>query len=357
MYTYDGENNRVSDGKTTFVNDTNSGLSNLLMTANPDSTSTIYVYGIGLISQETGTEYRLFHYDFRGSTTALTDAIGASACIFLFVGKYGVQTESNGLYYMRARYYSPELGRFINEDPIRDGLNWYGYCDGNPVVGIDPSGLAQMIGNKHKSGVWLYYYKASDQVYDAIMGGVKSIPIIGLAFIAGELGALGLNRLVMGNKIIELDNRRGIQSWFGIGSSVGSALEAVSYVGKATGFFTESAKLLGNISSIGSVLGGFSTLAALFDGDSYKVERAVDMAKGINGENLKSLTITAKWAEWNMALMMDNGYVDLVTVTKTYTTGKKKGKTYTVEELIWYDEDVKKGYYDSIYAMRNYNYR
>lgn len=34
---------------------------------------------------------------------------------FKFVGQYGVMTEPNGFYYMSARYYDPEVGRFISE--------------------------------------------------------------------------------------------------------------------------------------------------------------------------------------------------------------------------------------------------
>ena len=37
--------------------------------------------------------------------------------------------------------YDPEIGRFINEDPINDGLNWYVYCGNNPIIFIDPFGL------------------------------------------------------------------------------------------------------------------------------------------------------------------------------------------------------------------------
>ena len=37
--------------------------------------------------------------------------------------------------------YDPSTGRFINEDPIRDGLNWYVYCENNPVMFVDPWGL------------------------------------------------------------------------------------------------------------------------------------------------------------------------------------------------------------------------
>lgn len=42
--------------------------------------------------------------------------------------------------YLRNRYYSPGIGRFITEDPARDGVNWYAYCNNNPVMFVDPSG-------------------------------------------------------------------------------------------------------------------------------------------------------------------------------------------------------------------------
>jgi len=53
-------------------------------------------------------------------------------------------TEPNGFYYMRARYYDPEVGRFISEDPLGfDGgdVNLYVYVGNNPVLLIDPLGL------------------------------------------------------------------------------------------------------------------------------------------------------------------------------------------------------------------------
>ena len=57
-------------------------------------------------------------------------------------GYYGVQTDPNGLLYMRARYYSPTLRRFLNADPIgfAGGMNWYQYANGNPISYVDPSG-------------------------------------------------------------------------------------------------------------------------------------------------------------------------------------------------------------------------
>ena len=56
-------------------------------------------------------------------------------------------TDENGLVYMRARYYSPVLKRFINADVVAGSitnsitLNRYAYANGNPVSNIDPFGL------------------------------------------------------------------------------------------------------------------------------------------------------------------------------------------------------------------------
>ena len=73
-------------------------------------------------------------------------------------------TDSNGLYYMRARYYNPDIKRFINQD-IKVGdigssqsLNRYAYCEGNPVSMVDPFGLcgedANDQGEKSKYEKW-----------------------------------------------------------------------------------------------------------------------------------------------------------------------------------------------------------
>ena len=45
-----------------------------------------------------------------------------------------------GLYYFNQRYYDPEIGRFINEDPAGQGLNQYAYCGNNPLMYTDPDG-------------------------------------------------------------------------------------------------------------------------------------------------------------------------------------------------------------------------
>ncbi len=56
--------------------------------------------------------------------------------------------DDTGLIYMRARYYSPELRRFINADKVHGdisnalSLNRYAFCNGNPASNVDPMGLS-----------------------------------------------------------------------------------------------------------------------------------------------------------------------------------------------------------------------
>ena len=57
---------------------------------------------------------------------------------------YDIET---GLYFLKSRYYDPEVGRFLNMDAIQyadpesvNGLNLYAYCGDNPVMGYDPEG-------------------------------------------------------------------------------------------------------------------------------------------------------------------------------------------------------------------------
>ena len=169
-YTYNAENVRIrnlcADEDTTYTYDTNCKLSKLLCKTT-NGVTTKYVYGRGLIGEEVGGTFKTYHFDSRGSTIAITDAsgnitdtfaydtygklisrTGTSAVIFGYNGRDGVVTEDNGLIYMRARYYSPEMKRFINADIVAGKLsnaitlNRFAYANGNPVSFVDPFGLS-----------------------------------------------------------------------------------------------------------------------------------------------------------------------------------------------------------------------
>jgi len=68
--------------------------------------------------------------------------IGGDSSVYNPFGYRGEWTDSaTGFVYLRARFYNPEIMRFMNEDPIRWGFNWFIYADNNPIMFIDPTGL------------------------------------------------------------------------------------------------------------------------------------------------------------------------------------------------------------------------
>ena len=90
-----------------------------------------------------------YDYDAFGNLRSVT---GESHNPFRYCGEY-LDAES-GLIYLRNRYYDPHTGRFITEDPAKDGTNWYVYCGNNPVNYIDPLGLdAIIITNSNSVGI------------------------------------------------------------------------------------------------------------------------------------------------------------------------------------------------------------
>jgi len=157
-YTYNGDGVRVSrtaGGLTTnYVQDVASSLPLVL----EDGADT-YVYGQGLISitDSSGVQtYRLT--DGLGSTTDLVDATGNLIVAYTYdpFGAVRTQTtpndnewlftgeqrdEESGYDFLRARYYDPEVGRFLGRDAASQGPNAYGYAMNSPLSMVDPSGF------------------------------------------------------------------------------------------------------------------------------------------------------------------------------------------------------------------------
>jgi RHS repeat-associated protein len=73
-------------------------------------------------------------------------ATGTSATKQGYCGSLGHVTDDTGLVYMRARYYDPNVGRFVSEDPGANGNNWYVYAGDNPVTNADQDGKKSTLG-------------------------------------------------------------------------------------------------------------------------------------------------------------------------------------------------------------------
>lgn len=122
-----------------------------------------YVPGLGLDDvvasyAGSGTTSRTWLLaDERQSVMALTNGSGAAVSVNTY-DEYGVPSSANagrfqytgqmwlpevGLYHYRARAYAPQIGRFLQTDPMgyAAGANLYGYVGGDPVNWTDPLGF------------------------------------------------------------------------------------------------------------------------------------------------------------------------------------------------------------------------
>jgi RHS repeat-associated protein len=91
------------------------------------------------LSDDDGNIVESYSYDVFGKPN--TESTIGNPFIFA-CRRYDNET---GLYYYRARHYNPDIGRFLQADPIgyADGLNLYTYCGNNPLNYTDPYGLSK----------------------------------------------------------------------------------------------------------------------------------------------------------------------------------------------------------------------
>lgn len=90
------------------------------------------------MTDQSGAVRARYEYDPYGRQTKLS---GDKDALFAFTGQQS--HAPSGLYYYRARYYDPKIGRFASEDPIRlrGGINLFRYVRNNPARWRDPKGL------------------------------------------------------------------------------------------------------------------------------------------------------------------------------------------------------------------------
>lgn len=148
-YVYDGDNIAAEYG------------------SNWTTAAAIYTHGPNTdqpLFRSAGGATKYYHQDGLGSVVAVTlngipagqlfDAWGNvikanqnSASPIPQYGYTGREPDETGLIYYRARYYDPQIGRFLQRDPIgfAGGLNMYAYVSNNPVNKVDPTGTVDLV--------------------------------------------------------------------------------------------------------------------------------------------------------------------------------------------------------------------
>jgi len=112
-------------------------------------TRTYHFDGLGsaiALTDEDGVTTDTYSYDAWGNATHTSGTIADNP--YQYVGELGYYTHwqepTLNLLQLGVRYYDPTTGRFTQQDPIKDGLNWYGYAGGNPIRYVDPFGLSSI---------------------------------------------------------------------------------------------------------------------------------------------------------------------------------------------------------------------
>jgi RHS repeat-associated protein len=176
-YAYDGDGNRRSAGVVVGLGNTIDVNRPLPVVLSETGTQLSYVWGHGSTHAQSASvtvegrpiqQLDVYHADGLGSVRAVTngdgtviqtyrtdefgvpilaDSLGTSLQPFQYAGEQRDLVTS--FVYLRARYYAPEIGRFMGRDPFAgltpspQSLNRYSYARNNPTSYRDPSGLCE----------------------------------------------------------------------------------------------------------------------------------------------------------------------------------------------------------------------
>jgi len=175
----------------------------------------------------------------------------------------------SGLFQNWNREYCPRCGRYMQSDPVglRGGINTYAYVDGNPVVMVDPSGLAGSfvgqvggsyvpgIGGEGNVGVFVGTYNGRLDFGFYMQGGIS----VGVQSpgVSGQVGAVNG----------DVNTIRGITKNINVSAPLacGTAMTTTDAQGKT--------KLVGATVGLGSKLGGSMTYS---DTAAWSMQEAID---------------------------------------------------------------------------------
>jgi len=257
VYEYDGDGGRT----TKTVNGVTTKFIGALYEENAQRSTQHVFLGGRRIASITNGNFLYYHGDHLGGTNVTTDFLGVQKELveyepfgtFARHEKFGTDIEvanfyftgkkiddETGLYYYGARYYDPDIGRFITADPtVQDPgnsvtLNRYHYAGNNPVNNIDPDGYGFW------SKIGSFFKKAASAIVSVAFTFV-GMPVV------GAVVSSAINTAINGGNF----------SNFGIGLGVGIAagITGGALGGKIGGFFGMDKAGLG-LASLRGGLGG-----------------------------------------------------------------------------------------------------
>lgn len=344
-FAYDGQGRRIAKDGISFAYDSNG---NLIKQSN----GLEYIYDhSGVFGVTYGGETYAYRKDAQGNVIALMNASGAVVARYLYdawgtsvvvnndgaeitdanhIGNlnpfryrgyyYDVETK---LYYLKTRYYDPEVGRFMTIDGIEyldpetiNGLNLYAYCGNNPVMRVDENGNA-----------WWHWLLSAVAVValvavvvaSAIVTGGASLVAMGVGFAIGATASVvsqGVTNVINGNGFFDNINIGTVL----IGGLVGAAFAGAAFVpglgglagafgiGLAANVATSSIeqKSIGEILFNGLVGGLAAGLAfgfgqflsnAVYSSNGFTFTTFFDAAR-VDGANLLRATLTGFASSW-----------------------------------------------------------
>lgn len=164
------------------------------------------------------------------------------------------------LYYLKSRYYDPELGRFISADGVSylnpesvAGLNLYAYCENNPVMGSDPDGTLDW----GRIGRGLLIVAAAAAAIAVTVASFGAGSVISGVLIAGTIGVAGS---LFSQTVIEGKEFSEVNYWDVAISGASAALSAIPGVG-----FWGSVGISGAAGALSTWIGGGETKDIILD--------------------------------------------------------------------------------------------
>ncbi len=341
---------------------------------NPDNTTNIIksvFLGSNRVCETYGGGVYYFHRDNIGSSNVITDSTGKQVTCYEYK-PYGETSKASGsfstdirytgqrldnstsFYYYGARYYDPELGRFIQPDTIiqapfdPQSLNRYSYCRNNPINYTDPSGH-----------FWWLIFIIIAAIIGGIAGGVAAhnaggnvIAGIAIGFIAGAalagasmlvagvmmeaFGAASLASLTIGQGAL-IGATTGAISGFGMGMVTGWA----GGKGSASDIFKSAASGMLWGAATGAITGAATTAIAKGIESSREASRALTI-KAQNGLAIdnKPVISTAASKSPDGPCTVGNRYVGSAEAAEAAKTGYVPNTTQAGDpKIVFYTPD------------------